>query len=260
MIASQITTSISVFVALGLAAGCEHRSKAADEARGAAKPAGEPAKVGGDKAGAPVTPPTTPTTPPTPPTPTAPTAGAGNAEVRPPTAADLAEYTKDLGGTGPIKATIATSAGDFHCELYADKVPMTVANFIGLASGKKAWKDPRSGEVKVGVKYFDGLVFHRVISGFMIQGGDPLGQGVGGPGYQFGDEFAPGLAHSPGTLSMANAGPGTNGSQFFITEGPTPHLDNKHTVFGKCAEVDLVKQVADLGNARTTINSITFSR
>jgi peptidyl-prolyl cis-trans isomerase A (cyclophilin A) len=136
--------------------------------------------------------------------------------------------------------------GAFHCELFADKVPMTVANFVGLARGLKAWRHPGTGEVHK-KPFFDGIIFHRVIPRFMVQTGDPLGQGVGGPGYSFDDEIREDLRHSAGgMLSMANAGPGTNGSQFFITEGPTPHLDGMHTVFGQCKEVDLVKQITQV--------------
>ncbi|HEU0034469.1 MAG TPA: peptidylprolyl isomerase [Kofleriaceae bacterium] len=169
--------------------------------------------------------------------------GGGNAdEVRPPTAADLEAYTKDIQGTGPLKARIETPLGTINCELLADKAPMTVANFVGLATGKKAWRNA-SGAVEKGKPYFDNLTFHRVIPGFMIQGGDPLGQGTGGPGYNFDDEFAQGLTMDPGTLAMANAGPGTNGSQFFIMEGSAPGLVGKHTIFGKCAEVEVVKKI-----------------
>jgi cyclophilin family peptidyl-prolyl cis-trans isomerase len=115
-------------------------------------------------------------------------------------------------------ATFKTEKGDIAVELFADKAPRTVENFVNLARGG----------------FYDGTTFHRVIGGFMAQGGDPTGTGTGGPGYQFGDEFHPSLRHdSPGILSMANAGPGTNGSQFFITYGPTPHLDDRHSVFGK---------------------------
>jgi cyclophilin family peptidyl-prolyl cis-trans isomerase len=135
-------------------------------------------------------------------------------------------------------ATFKTEAGDFVIELYADKVPNTVNNFVFLA---------RDG-------FYDGVTFHRVIKGFMAQGGDPTGRGTGGPGYQFKDEFHPGLRHNtPGILSMANAGPNTNGSQFFITHGPTPHLDNRHSVFGKVTkgmEVVLAIPERNPGSAR----------
>jgi peptidyl-prolyl cis-trans isomerase A (cyclophilin A) len=123
-------------------------------------------------------------------------------------------------------------------------VPNTVANFVGLAEGSKEWTDPRTNQ-KAQQPYYDGTIFHRVIDGFMIQGGDPLGQGYGGPGYKFADEFHPNLRHSKaGILSMANAGPNTNGGQFFITLGPTPHLDNKHSVFGEVESgIDVVRKI-----------------
>ena len=176
-----------------------------------------------------------------------PPAAKGSAEhpgVRPPAAADLAAFTADLPGTGPLGATIVTNVGTIHCELFADKAPMTVANFVGLARGKLAWWDAKTAKA-VTRPFYDGLTFHRVIPEFMIQGGDPAGDGTGGPGYRFPDEFAPGLLHDkPGTLSMANAGKGTNGSQFFITEVPTPQLDHKHAVFGRCGDLDVVQKIA----------------
>ena len=127
----------------------------------------------------------------------------------------------ELDTTKRYTATFKTQRGDIVADLHADRAPLTVENFVNLA---------RAG-------FYDGTTFHRVIRGFMAQGGDPTGTGTGGPGYQFGDEFHPELRHDgPGILSMANAGPGTNGSQFFITHGPTPHLDNKHSVFGRVTE------------------------
>jgi peptidyl-prolyl cis-trans isomerase A (cyclophilin A) len=134
---------------------------------------------------------------------------------------------------GPLYATMKTTLGDIVLVLFEDKAPKTVANFVGLASGTKEWTDPKTGE-KVKKPLYNGTIFHRVIPDFMIQGGDPLGKGTGGPGYKFEDEFSPDLKHSkPGTLSMANAGPNTNGSQFFITVKATPWLDGRHTVFGE---------------------------
>jgi peptidyl-prolyl cis-trans isomerase A (cyclophilin A) len=163
--------------------------------------------------------------------------------VRPPTKDDLATYLEGLEGDGPLTATFQTSLGEIHCELFADKVPMTVANFVGLARGLKPFRNPKSNKIEKR-PFYDGTVFHRVIPSFMIQGGDPLGVGRGGPGYTFADEFDDSLRHDrPGVLSMANAGPGTNGSQFFITEVPTAHLDNRHSVFGRCKEVDLIKKI-----------------
>jgi peptidyl-prolyl cis-trans isomerase A (cyclophilin A) len=138
-------------------------------------------------------------------------------------------------------------------ELFEHEAPKTVANFVGLARGTRPWQDPKTGEWQKKPLY-DGLIFHRVIPDFMIQGGDPLGNGTGGPGYKFADEFHDTLRHDrPGILSMANSGPidrltgkpGTNGSQFFITERPTPHLDRRHSVFGALIEgLDVLKKIA----------------
>ena len=136
----------------------------------------------------------------------------------------------------PTTATLHTNHGDITINLFPDHAPKTVANFVGLASGTKEYADPETGAPTKG-KFYDVLVFHRVIDGFMIQGGCPLGTGTGGPGYAFADEFHPDLAfNKPYLLAMANAGPGTNGSQFFITVGPTPHLNRKHTIFGEVAD------------------------
>ncbi len=135
---------------------------------------------------------------------------------------------------GHLYATLKTSMGDIVVHLFEDKAPKTVANFVGLATGEKEWTDPRDGQKKKGVPLYKGIIFHRVIKNFMIQGGDPTGTGRGGPGYNFADEFHPDLKHSKaGILSMANAGPNTNGSQFFITHKATPWLDGKHSVFGE---------------------------
>src|SRR5689334_10230586 len=135
--------------------------------------------------------------------------------------------------SGPLYATIKTSMGDIVVQLFEDKAPKTVANFVDLATGKKEWTDPKTGQ-KTKRPLYNGTIFHRVIPDFMIQGGDPLGTGTGGPGYRFEDEINPDLRHSkPGILSMANAGPNTNGSQFFITVKATPWLDGRHTVFGE---------------------------
>jgi cyclophilin family peptidyl-prolyl cis-trans isomerase len=149
-------------------------------------------------------------------------------------------------------AHFETSLGNFTAELYDKKTPKTVANFAGLAEGSKEWKHPGTGQ-REKKPYYDGIIFHRVISGFVIQGGDPLGQGFGGPGYQFEDEFHPDLRHDrAGILSMANAGPNTNGSQFFITLGPTPHLDRRHSVFGAVVKgMDVIEKI---GKAKTGPN------
>ena len=133
-------------------------------------------------------------------------------------------------------ATLHTNKGDIKINLFGNHAPKTVANFTGLADGSKEWTNPQTGAKGEGPLYKD-VVFHRVIGGFMIQGGDPLGLGVGGPGYQFEDEFHPELQFDkPYLLAMANAGPGTNGSQFFITVGQTPHLNRRHTIFGEVAD------------------------
>src|SRR5256885_14720840 len=135
-----------------------------------------------------------------------------------------------------LYANLTTSEGNFTARLFDGETPNTVANFTGLAEGTKEWTDPRTGR-KVKQPYYDGTIFHRVIDRFMIQGGDPLGQGTGGPGFTFGDEFHPKRRHDKaGTLSMANRGPNTNGGQFFITLAPTPWLDDKHSVFGEVVE------------------------
>ncbi|HEX3770683.1 MAG TPA: peptidylprolyl isomerase [Polyangiaceae bacterium] len=149
-------------------------------------------------------------------------------------------------GSGQLYARLVTSLGSILVRLEEQRAPKTVKNFVGLATGTQEYVHPGTRETKKGTPYYDGTVFHRVIPDFMIQAGDPLGQGIGGPGYKFEDEFHPELRHSgPGILSMANAGPGTNGSQFFITERATPHLDNKHSVFGTViAGVDVVKNIA----------------
>ncbi|MEJ7600542.1 MAG: peptidylprolyl isomerase [Kofleriaceae bacterium] len=162
-------------------------------------------------------------------------------KVYPPKADDLATYLKDIPGTGPLMAKIETPLGTINCELFADKAPLTVANFVGLATGKKPWENP-GGNTERGKPFYDGLLFHRVIPGFMIQGGDPTGTGAGGPGYRFEDELK-GLTMGPGALAMANAGPTTNGSQFFIMEGSRPDLVSKHTIFGQCKETELISKI-----------------
>jgi len=148
-------------------------------------------------------------------------------------------------------ATIYTNAGPIRVELFSNHAPKTVRNFVGLAEGTQEYRDPTTGAPGSG-PYYDGTIFHRVIGGFMIQGGDPTGTGRGGPGYQFGDEFHSELRFDrPYLLAMANAGPGTNGSQFFITVGPTPHLNMRHTIFGEVADAGSRKVVDTIATART---------
>lgn len=153
--------------------------------------------------------------------------------------------TKEISKGKKMFAVFETNRGNFKIELFADKAPKTVENFVGLAEGSKEWTDPKTGKATK-KPFYDGLKFHRVIANFMIQGGCPLGNGTGGPGYKFSDEFHPELKHSkPGILSMANAGPNTNGSQFFVTVAATPWLDNKHTVFGEVVEgMDVVFDIS----------------
>ena len=167
-----------------------------------------------------------------------------------------------------VYARFDTSEGSFTVKLYDQEAPKTVENFTGLAEGTKEWTDPRTNQ-KVQRPYYDGIIFHRVIDGFMIQGGDPLGQGIGGPGYNFADEFHPTLRHTrAGMLSMANRGPNTNGGQFFITLAPTPHLDDRHSIFGEVVEgMDVIKKI---GSTQTdardrpvkdvVINTVTIER
>ena len=146
-----------------------------------------------------------------------------------------------------LYATLQTSKGEIRIRLFPNHAPKTVANFVGLADGSQAWTDPGTRQKVEGRPLYDGTIFHRVIPGFMIQGGDPMGSGMGGPGYQFKDEFHPELVFDrPYLLAMANAGPGTNGSQFFITVGQTPHLNRKHTIFGEVVTgQDVVDAIAN---------------
>ena len=167
------------------------------------------------------------------------------------------------------KATLHTNMGDIVIDLFPNHAPKTVANFVELASGQREWTHPKTGK-KSTDNLYDGTVFHRVISGFMIQGGDPAGNGTGGPGYKFADEFHPELVFDrPYLLAMANAGPGTNGSQFFITVAPTTWLNRKHSIFGEVtgsasqAVVDAIAEVETGAQDRPknpiTINSVTIS-
>ena len=155
----------------------------------------------------------------------------------------------------PLHATLHTNRGDIRLELFPNQAPKTVRNFVELAEGTKEWKDPETGAGKHS-PFYDGLTFHRVISGFMIQGGCPIGTGTGGPGYTFNDEITSELTFAkPYLLAMANAGirggQGTNGSQFFITVGPTPHLQGKHTIFGEVADEPSRQVVETISATRT---------
>ncbi|MBI2683483.1 MAG: peptidylprolyl isomerase [Acidobacteriales bacterium] len=156
-------------------------------------------------------------------------------------ATDTIKYTE------PPQVIFTTSKGQIACKLFPDKAPKTVANFVGLALGMKDWLDPKTGKKMTGTPFFENTTFHRVRPNFMVQAGDRLGNGTGSPGYTFEDEFAEDLTFDrPGRLAMANSGPATNGSQFFITEVPTPWLNDKHTIFGQCddASVEIVKAIA----------------
>lgn len=151
-------------------------------------------------------------------------------------------------------ATLHTNLGDIRINLFGNHAPVTVENFIGLATGTKEWTHPNTGE-KHSTPLYDGVIFHRIIKDFMIQGGDPLGMGFGGPGYQFNDEIHPELAFTkPFLLAMANAGPGTNGSQFFITTVPTGWLQGRHTIFGEVADEASQKVVLDIEAVPTGAN------
>ncbi len=172
----------------------------------------------------------------------------------------------NVSGQGDLYARLITNQGTIVVRLHEKEAPKTVANFVGLATGAIPWQDPKTGEKMQGVPLYDGVRFHRVIPNFMIQCGDPLSRhtddrstarwGTGGPGYQFEDEFHPELKHSgTGIMSMANAGPGTNGSQWFITEGPTPHLDRRHSVFGQVVVgLDVVPKIARVSTTRDRPN------
>lgn len=163
----------------------------------------------------------------------------------PPSVEALQRYTEGIEGEGFLTATLHTSAGDIQCRLFEDEAPLTVANFVGLARGLKAWTDPQTQEPVSGKPFYDGLIFHRTIPNFMIQAGDPTGTGNGGPGYQLPDEISEELSHDrPGILSMANRGPATGGSQFFITESAIPAADDRHAIFGACENLDVIRVIA----------------
>jgi peptidyl-prolyl cis-trans isomerase A (cyclophilin A) len=184
---------------------------------------------------------------------------ASPAAAQAPAQAPAAKEKKKMADT--TYATFKTSLGDIVVKLFPEKAPKTVENFVGLAEGTKEWKDPRSGQT-VKKPLYDGTVFHRVIPQFMIQGGDPLGNGTGGPGYKFADEIGPDNKFSkPGLLAMANAGPNTNGSQFFITEVPTPWLDRGHTIFGEVVKgFELVPKIVAAGNSKVKLEKVVITR
>jgi peptidyl-prolyl cis-trans isomerase A (cyclophilin A) len=168
----------------------------------------------------------------------------------------LAEALGGLPEEGELWAKFELTDGALECQLHEDQTPTTVANFVGLARGLRPARDPGTGAWETR-PYYDGSVFHRVIEGFMIQGGDPTGTGRGNTGYVILDEFRPELRHdAAGMLSMANRGPGTGSAQFFITLAPTPHLDDKHTIFGTCTEasVKLAERIAATGDAEDRPN------
>ncbi len=157
-------------------------------------------------------------------------------------------FMEDARAGKELYATFETSEGTVVVRLFAQDAPKTVENFVGLATGEKEWTDPNSGEKKTGTPLYDGTIFHRCIKDFMVQGGDPLGRGTGGPGFRFEDEFQSGRRFDkPGLLAMANAGPNTNGSQFFITVIPTTWLNGKHTIFGEVVSgQDVMERVANV--------------
>lgn len=196
------------------------------------------------------TPPATP--PPVSPSPTAPKIPARPVVAVTPAADDplhgnfsLADATQGLSGSGPLVGVIDTDLGKLECKLYDDKAPLTVANFVGLARGIRAWKDPDGKWVKKPA--YDGTIFHRIIKGFMIQGGDAKGNGSGEPGYVIPDEIWENAMHDrPGLLCMANRGPNTNGAQFFITDARAPHLDRGYTIFGECGPEEMVHKLASV--------------
>ena len=179
----------------------------------------------------------------------------------------LADATKNVKGTGALTAKIETSLGTAFCRLFDDKAPVTVANFIGLATGERTWKDPKSGKW-VNKPAYDGTTFHRIIKGFMIQGGDQKGNGTGEPGYVIKDEIWEGGKHDrTGLLCMANRGPNTNGAQFFITEEAKASLDGKYTIFGECAPTQVIHDIAkvptgpsDKPETPVIIKSVKISR
>ncbi len=158
--------------------------------------------------------------------------------------AQAAQSSAPAAPPNTLRAVFETTDGNITCELFPDKAPLTVNNFIGLATGTKDWRNPVSHAKMHNKPLYNGTIFHRVIPQFMIQGGDPAGTGAGDPGYSFKDEFSDLRFDQPGRLAMANSGPNTNGSQFFITEVATPHLNNRHTIFGQCEPISIISRIA----------------
>lgn len=218
-------------------------------AQTAAKPAAPQTKPGTStaKPAAPRQKPAAPTA-----KPAAPAQKPATATQKPAAPAAAAAPVASAAKHGPgVYAHITTNHGSMIARLFDKDVPRTVENFVGLAEGKKQWRNPRT-KTMVRRPYYNNLTFHRIIPGFMVQGGDPEGTGMGGPGFTFADEFNAKLRHSkPGILSMANAGPNTNGGQFFITLAPTPHLDNRHSVFGELVEgMDILMALGKVPTSR----------
>ncbi|WP_241758687.1 peptidylprolyl isomerase [Pyxidicoccus parkwayensis] len=180
--------------------------------------------------------------------PAQPPAAQAPAATPPAEAAASGEWTKKVQAGQEVYATLKTNLGDITVRLFSKDAPKTVANFVGLATGEKPWTDPQTGQRVTGKPLYNGVIFHRVIPGFMIQGGDPTGTGRGDPGYRFEDEFQSGRTfNKPGLLAMANAGPGTNGSQFFITTSTPDYLNNRHTIFGEVVQgYDVVEKISNV--------------
>lgn len=184
----------------------------------------------------------------------------------------LAGSGRQAGNQEPgLYMTFETDLGNIRCKLFEKEAPVTVRKIVGLATGRLSYVDPQTRKEVRGKKFYDGLIFHRVIPQFMIQGGDPLGTGYGGPegpGFPFQDEFVPSLRFDgPGKLAMANSGPNTNGSQFFITEVPVPYLNDKHTIFGQCGDLQVIRAIArvprdqdDRPNKPVTIRKVVLER
>ncbi len=193
---------------------------------------------------------------------TEPAAEADPTEVPPIGSETAEEILASIPGEGSLHATIVTNMGTIECTLYEERAPNTVANFVGLATGRKTYIDNETEQPTRG-NFYDGLIFHRVIPDFMIQGGDPTGTGAGGPGYRFPDEFHPLLRHtSAGTMSMANSGPNTNGSQFFVCDAATGWLDDRHSVFGTCENHDVIARLARVptGPANRPLQDVIIER